>query len=340
MKASIPSDGSISAPIEHGGGLIAARRRFPHAPEPWIDLSTGINPVPYALPPLPPAALTRLPEPEHVAALEAVAARAYGVADPACVVAAPGTQALIHLLPRLMPPGTVAVLSPTYAEHRAAWAQAGHSVTEGTGLVAGAAVTVVVRPNNPDGMVYSADSLLNQTGLVVVDEAFADLEGCSLAAAVPHPGLILLRSFGKTYGLAGVRLGFALASVAWAARLREALGPWSVSGPAVHAGLHALGDADWRQCAAGRLQRDAERLDSVMAARGCRIIGGTRLFRLYEHPGASELADGFEASGILVRRFTGRPHLLRLGLPAGPEEWDRLRSSPISGSSREREGRR
>ncbi len=330
-------------PIAHGGGLIAARTRFPHAPEPWIDLSTGINPIPYALPPIPAAALCRLPEPEQVAALETAAARAYGVADPAAVVAAPGTQALIHLLPRLHPPRRVAVLSPTYAEHAAAWTAAGHAVTAVPSLAGAAVVTVVVRPNNPDGRVEDAASLLAlagrlaaRNGLLVVDEAFADLEGCSLAGALPRPGLLLLRSFGKTYGLAGVRLGFALAEPAQAAALRQALGPWAVSGPALHAGLQALPDAGWRDVAAARLANAAARLDGLLRAAGGTVLGGTRLFRLCRHGNAAALAGRLGEAGILVRRFAAAPDLLRFGLPS-PGDWARLEAAlgegPVCGAA-------
>ena len=330
MRASTESEPTTAAPIAHGGGLIAARRRFPHAPEPWIDLSTGINPVPSPVPPIPAAALTRLPEPDEVAELEAVAARAYGVADPACVVAAPGTQALIHLLPRLLTPRTVAIVSPTYAEHRAAWSLAGHDVTEVASLAeaAGAGVVVVVRPNNPDGAVIAEAALLeHRTGLLVVDEAFADLEGCTLARFVPLAGLLLLRSFGKTYGLAGVRLGFALADAHWAATLRAALGPWAVSGPALYAGLHALSDSAWRDAATARLSDDAHRLDALLTQAGCRLVGGTKLFRLVECPDAAGLANRLGDAGILVRQFNERPTLLRFGLPADAAAWSRLQAA-------------
>ncbi len=322
----------MAMPIAHGGGLIAARARFPHARRPWIDLSTGINPVPYPLPPMPANVVTRLPEPEQVAALELAAAAAYGMSDPAAIVAAPGTQALIHLLPRLLPRGTVSVLSPTYAEHHAAWALAGHAVSK-TAALAEADAVVVVRPNNPDGRVPDraallalADRLAARGGLLVVDEAFADLEGCSLASALPRPGLLLLRSFGKTYGLAGLRLGFALANPALAVKLRQALGPWAVSGPAVWAGRHGLADREWRAAAATRLAADAARLDSALGCAGCRLIGGTRLFRLVEHEDAVALADRLGEAGILVRRFADHPHWLRFGLP-GPSDWDRLNAA-------------
>jgi cobalamin biosynthetic protein CobC len=328
LKASTAIDPSTAAPIAHGGGLIAARRRFPNAPEPWIDLSTGINPVPYPLPPLPAESWTRLPEPEQVGALEAAAAVAYGVADPACVVAAPGTQALIHLLPRCLPHQRVAVVSPTYAEHRAAWALAGHDVREVASLrdAAGAGVVVVARPNNPDGAVLDSTDLLDQAQrrLLVVDEAFADWEECSLAALLPHPRLLLLRSFGKTYGLAGVRLGFALAAPERARALRDALGPWAVSGPALHAGVAALPDRQWLVSAGLRLARDGLRLDELLRAAGGRVVGGTRLFRLIEHDDAAGLATGLGQAGILVRSFADRPFLLRFGLPGPQAAWERL----------------
>ncbi len=320
----------MAAAIAHGGGLIAAAQRFPDAPRPWLDLSTGINPVAYPLTPMPADTLARLPEPEQVAALEAVAARAYGVADPAAVVAGPGTQALIHLLPRLRPRGTVSVLSPTYAEHAAAWALAGHAVSE-VATPEEAAVVVAVRPNNPDGRILPAEAVLRLTdqvaskgGLLVLDEAFADLEGCSLAQFLPRPGLLILRSFGKTYGLAGLRLGFALTSPELAGALRAGLGPWAVSGPAIWAGSQALADGEWPAAAGARLAQDAARLDDLLSRAGGRVVGGTRLFRLVEHANAAALADRLGRAGILVRRFAEAPTRLRFGLPGAAADWDRL----------------
>jgi cobalamin biosynthesis protein CobC len=311
----------MAAKILHGGGLISARRRFPHAPEPWIDLSTGINPVAYALPPFPADALTRLPEPEDAASLEAIAAAAYGVSDPAMVVAAPGTQSLIHLLPRLRPPGDVAVLGPTYAEHAAAWALGGSRVRM-VGQLEEADVAVVCNPNNPDGRVHEpaallalAEQLARRGGLLVVDEAFADLEECSLAPFLPRPGLVVLRSFGKTYGLAGVRLGFALAGSGLARTIRDALGPWAVSGPALYAGRLALADTAWRAAAAARLDEDGRWLDAWLRGAGCSILGGTRLFRLADHPEAAGLAERLAQAGILVRPFEAQPRWLRFGIP-------------------------
>ncbi len=318
----------------HGGGLIAARRLFPDAPEPWLDLSTGINPEPYSVH-LPLEMLTRLPEASSVTALEAVAARAYGVPDPALVAAAPGTQSLIQLLPRLMRERNVAVLGPTYAQHAAAWAQGGSRVRTVTSLgsAGDADVVVVTNPNNPDGMISRrqdlldlADRLANRGGMLVVDEAFADMEMCSLAPLLPRPGLLLLRSFGKAYGLAGVRLGFLLGEPRLLALMREALGPWAISGPALWLGHAALSDDAWREATKARLTRDVARLDALLESSGCRVLGGTRLFRLAALDDANGAYARLGGIGILVRRFEGNPRWLRFGLPPA-SGWDRLQAA-------------
>lgn len=331
--------------IWHGGDLREADRLFPGAPRPWIDLSTGINPVPYPLPAIPPEAFARLPAPAEVAELEAIAAAAYGAPDPRAVVAAPGTQALIELLPRLRRPGRAAVVGPTYAEHAQAWRKAGHAVAQTNALepARDVDVMVVVNPNNPDGRRWpkaglreAAELLARGGGWLVVDEAFADLEDDvdSLAPALPESAIVL-RSFGKTYGLAGLRLGFAVASRGVADALRRALGPWAVSGPAIAIGKAALADRGWKAAAAAARAADARRLDALMAGVADRVVGGTRLFRLYELAGAPALFRHLGGSGIWTRRFQDDPSRLRLGLPASPSAWRRLEAAlqPFAGAS-------
>lgn len=315
--------------------LAAARRAFADAPEPFIDLSTGINPVAYPIPELAPDAFARLPEPEAVTRLEQAAARAYGVGDAAMVVAAPGTQVLISLLPLLFPAASVAILSPTYGGHEAAWRDAGCQVVRASHLseLEQATVAVVCNPNNPDGrrtepqrLLALADRLARGGGLLVVDEAFADFEKVqiSVAPALPHPGLLVLRSFGKCYGLAGLRLGFALASPGLTGRLRAALGPWAVSGPAIAIGCAALDDTAWLQSAAMRLRYDAAQLDRCAERAGLALVGGTNLFRLYRTEAAGAVYERLGQAGILVRRFVGHPTWLRFGIPVGAQHSHRL----------------
>lgn len=320
--------------LPHGGQRTAARRQFPGAPEPFIDLSTGINPIPYPLPALAPDLWHRLPEPETLLDLQHAAAAAYRVPDPAMIVAAPGTQILISLLPHLLRHDTATILAPTYGEHRAAWHNAGAKTQEVTALGAlpNTGAVILCNPNNPDGRRLNpatlralANTLAQRDGTLIVDEAFADFDpALSLAPALPHPALIVLRSFGKAYGLAGLRLGFALTAPALAHRLRTALGPWAASGPAAAIGTLALTDEPWRLEAAARLARDASRLDTLLETAGLKIRGGTTLFRLAASPSAPAVFNRLGAAGILVRRFEADPTWLRFGLPPDQPAWDRL----------------
>lgn len=325
----------LDNPLDHGGSLAAAAARFPTAPRPWLDLSTGINPHSYPLPALPATAFSRLPEPARERALAEAAAAAYGAPGSAMVLPAPGTQILLPMVMSLLPPGRARVLGPTYAEHRRAAALAGHAVEEVTApeALAGADLAIVVNPNNPDGRLLPRTDLLAlaaglraRGGLLVVDEAFMDVgpRAESLAGDVGAGGLVVLRSFGKFFGLAGLRLGFALAAPALAARFAARLGPWAVSGPTLECGLAALADGAWQAGMRARLAREAAALDALLARYGLPVAGGTSLFRFLRLPEAPALHAALGAQGILTRAFAGRPEALRLGLPGDAARFERL----------------
>lgn len=324
---------ALYAPIAHGGGLDAATRRYPQAPTPWIDLSTGVNPHPYPLPALGLEAFARLPDENAVARVEAAAAKAYKAPPHVEVVAAAGSQAVIKALPRLFPARRVATLGFTYAEHASAWRATGAQTFEARSLdeLAEAEAAIVVNPNNPDGRLCKAEDLARLArkmarngGLLIVDEAFMDF---ALArSAVPQIGenLIVLRSFGKAYGLPGLRLGFALCPPPVADRLRAELGPWSVCGPALAVGAKALVDPDWIQRSAVRLGNAVARLDALLEAAGFAVIGGTSFFRLAQRDDAGLWFERLCRKGVLTRRFEEKPRWLRFGLPDAPEDWERL----------------
>jgi cobalamin biosynthetic protein CobC len=233
----------------------------------------------------------------------------------------------------LAPAGPVAILGPTYAEHGHSWRKAGFSVGEAVVPAEQAATIVVVNPNNPDGRVLPLQELAGlaarcaaRGGLLVVDEAFADFTPeTSIVPDIP-PGTIVLRSFGKTYGLAGLRLGFAIGGPELMMKLKAALGPWSVAGPALHLGARALSDADWLAGAGRDRARDGARLDELLAPHG-RLVGGTALFRLLEAPAAAALFARLGRRGIYVRRFQNAPDRLRFGLPGDEAGWSRLRAA-------------
>lgn len=325
----------IEAVVDHGGSLDRARALFPHAPEPLIDLSTGINPHPYPLFDLPATALTRLPEPARARELAAVAAGAYGAPSAGHVAPAPGTQILLPRIYSLVRPGRALILGPTYAEHRRAAALCGHEAVE-TGdfdALSRADLAIVVNPNNPDGRVISRERLLRlarilqaKGGLLVVDEAFMDVgpRGESLAGDVGEGVVVVLRSFGKFFGLAGLRLGFAIASENIVRRLDAEFGPWAVAGPALEYGMRALGDLRWQEAMRLRLDREAGRLDALFTKFGIGVNGGTSLFRHLTADHAAGLFEALGRRGIVLRNFAGRPDELRVGLPASEEEWLRL----------------
>ena len=326
------------APLDHGGDLASARRRFPDAPEPFIDLSTGINPQAYPVPSFSSDAFTRLPEPAELEALAAAAAHAYGAPSAAHVVAAPGTQILLAWVASLLAPGRAVVLGPTYAELARAAAVAGHAVEEVTEIdrLRHATLAIVVNPNNPDGRVIDrstllalADALAHRRGLLLVDEAFMDVgpPDASLASDVGRGNIVVLRSFGKFFGLAGLRLGFALAAPELAAQLRALLGPWAVSGPAIAAGRAALADGAWMQATRVRLAANAAWLEDILTSAGFAIAGGTSLFRLVQTGDAAARFERLGRAGILVRRFAQHPQWLRFGLPGDEPAWQRLGSA-------------
>jgi cobalamin biosynthetic protein CobC len=337
----IPYDQADEA-VPHGGDLDAARRQFPGATEPFIDLSTGINPNPYPLPRFPAGLFARLPSPAAVAALAETAAKAYGAPSAAHVVLAPGTQLLLPLVAGLVRPGRAAVLAPSYGEFARVAARAGHRVKTVRDLdaCAGADLVMVANPNNPDGKLLDKKALLDlaeknlrpRGGMLIVDEAFMDVgpPNASLAFEVSHGNVLVLRSFGKFFGLAGLRLGFAFASPARAARLRAALGPWAVSGPALAVGTKALADTVWIERTRRRLARVARRLDATLERGGLEIIGGTNLFRLAQTPEADALFHHLGSAGIFARAFPDNPHWLRFGLPATEASWRRLEAALTS----------
>ncbi len=317
-------------PRVHGGDPGTAMERHGGRPEEWLDLSTGINPVAYPLPEIPPLAWTTLPARRNLAALEAAAAAAYGTNT--AVVALAGAQAAIQMVPRVAQGSDARVLGPTYEEHAGALSDAGWDVTQVRDLeaLASADLAVVVNPNNPDGQHHAAATLLGlapRVGLLVVDESFADAApDASLAPGLEQAAgrVLVLRSFGKFYGLAGLRLGFVLDGAGLAPKIRTMAGPWQVSGPAVEIGRAALGDVAWQAATRARLLRDTARLDALADAAGWACIGGTALFRTYAVGDAGAVQERLARSRIWTRSFPYAPTWLRLGLPGTAEDWARL----------------
>lgn len=315
----------------HGGDLTAATAVFGTSEMGWLDVSTGINPIPYQVDQHTALNWERLPTDGDVFELIAAARDYYGIPKSAEVLAAPGTQSIIQWLPRIRKLSTVNIVGPTYGEHAHCWRANGHRVKETTEIKQ-ADVVIVVNPNNPTGRRFDPKLLHSiaqhqaaNDGWLIVDEAFADVDPkVSSIEFAGTPGLIILKSIGKFFGLAGARVGFAVADKDVTAELKSALGPWAVSGPAIAAAKAALLDFDWQDDALARMERDADRLDGILTGAGLEVLGGTPLFRLAETPNAADIQQNLGEKGVLVRAFEAHPNWLRFGLPGRESDWQRL----------------
>lgn len=314
--------------LEHGGNLHDAIRRYQRPREDWLDLSTGINPQAYPVPVIASDAWHRLPEPS-TALLDA--AQTYYGAPQLLPVA--GTQAAIQGLPRLRAKSKVVVAAPSYAEHAFQWRQAGHAVTEAPyaqleSAVADCDVMVVCNPNNPTGEFVAPEVLLcwsaqlaAKGGWLIVDEAFGDvMPQTSVASHTAQAGLIVLRSVGKFFGLAGLRLGFVAAHPELLMKLADLLGPWTVSGPAQQIGFAALSDCAWQLAMRQQLKNQGQRLQQLLAAHGIASTG-CALYQYWPHTQPAEFAEQMAAHGVWIRHFK---HGVRLGLPPNEAGWQRL----------------
>lgn len=304
---------------DHGGGLDAAIARWGGTRADWLDLSTGINPTPYPLPSFSADAWTALPDKAAQTALTEAARSFWKVPDGAEILAAPGASSLIARIPQLFKAQTVDIPKPTYNEHAAAFAAQGWEEHPD------ADVRVLVHPNNPTGQLWTRDDLTAK--VTVIDESFCDVTPeQSLIATATEPGRIVLKSFGKFWGLAGLRLGFLIAEPGLIAKMNDMIGPWAVSGPALETGTRALLDIDWANATRSALKADAHRLDVMMTDAGAQVAGGCDLFRLYDIDNAAAWHARLGEAQVLTRIFPYSDSYLRLGLPP-KSGWDRLSSA-------------
>lgn len=328
----------MMSPPEHGGRLRAAARKWEIPLEHWLDLSTGINPLGWPVPAVPEEVWRRLPEPDD--GLEQRIRQWVGAPDASACMPVAGSQAAIMALPRLRPPCRVGVPSPGYEEHGHCWASAGHQVTGVSGEQLASDdeswldeldVLVCINPNNPTGQVIEPhrllrwhDRLKRRGSWLIVDEAFMDATPeRGIGFASDRSGLVVMRSLGKFFGLAGLRAGAVVGDPDILEPLGAILGPWSVSGPARFVMNQVLADHQWRAVTAERLHSESQRLSECLSRHGLEGSTGTALFRYVRHRRAADIAAGFAREGILVREF-GNPAALRFGLPGSEPDWARL----------------
>lgn len=328
---------SAVSDLKHGGRLRAAAHEF-HIPlQHWLDLSTGINPQGWPVPALPAEVWRRLPEEDDGLAMASLAY--FGGRR---VLPLAGSQAAIQALPHLFAIGRdgaphamrVGILSPCYAEHQKAWQTAGHHVEaidyhDAAQAVERVDVLLLSNPNNPTGRLVEPAVLRDwharlaaRGGLLIVDEAFIDATPQASVLADAHlPGLAVLRSVGKFWGLAGIRCGFIAAEDRLLDALADHLGPWTVSHPARWVAQRALADRSWQAATATQLHERSARLAELLGRFGLDASAGCALFRWVPTALAGSLYEAFARRGVLVRAFEGG---LRFGLPGDEAQWQKL----------------
>lgn len=321
--------------LNHGGRIHAYARQYGIATSEWLDLSTGINPHGWSVPDFIPSAMwSRLPE-EDDGLIEQ--AKKYYQCQQILPVA--GSQAAIQLLPTLRSACRVAILAPAYEEHRHCWQQAGHEVVALESIeleqqIEQFDVVVVVNPNNPSGETFDFSRLMNwyrrlqkHDGWLVVDEAFIDATPQhSLVLHAPQQGLIVLRSLGKFFGLAGLRIGFVITHPDLLSQLSEKIGPWPIATASRWIASQALADKSWQQHTREFLPQHAQRLAELLHQYHLPTSGGCALFQWVKTPDAASIHHQLAQQGILCRLFDN-PAALRFGLPASEQDWMRLENA-------------
>lgn len=337
--ASVKAEGfsaGMENAMEHGGDLALAIERFGGRRDDWLDLSTGINPHSYPVPAdLPPHLWTALPSKAALETVVAAARKAYSVPDHLGIAAGPGTQILLSMLPTVLPEGSVVLASPTYSSHKAVWTREDRPPVEVSSIYAlpnDAAIVLLVNPNNPDGRLVDVKSLLDiarslteRGGFLVVDEAFADVvPGGSLLPHIGDENIVVLRSFGKFFGLGGLRLGFLAGPWDVTGTLAARLESWSVSGPALEIGTRALRDTDWQEQMRRRLADEMADLTLLLSEHQLSVFGGTALYALAGSRTAGALHQALARRKIWTRIFDYAPTWIRFGLPGSAENLERL----------------
>lgn len=327
--------------LHHGGRLAQAINQYAIPRTQWLDLSSGVSPWHYPVADIDSSYWNRLPEEED--GLEQTARQYYGCNS---LLAVAGSQAAIQQLPFIYKAqqqqqqkqqeqrGIAGLPLVGYKEHQKAWQKAGFRIehyhnTPTAEQLARWQILVVINPNNPTAKLFSQQQLLNfkaqlDGGLLVVDEAFADIdESQSVTHLCPMVNVVVLRSIGKFFGLAGVRVGFVLAQSQWLEALAIELGPWTIAGPSRQLCQQALMDKTWQQQQRLRLLASSQRLQQVLQPYSSTAVAGTGLFQTLTLTQAATWHHLLCQQGIFTR-LTDERDALRFGLPANEQQWQRL----------------
>jgi cobalamin biosynthetic protein CobC len=340
--------------LVHGGQLSNMARRYQIEEKDWLDLSTGIAPIAYPVGILPSACWQRLPQHNErlLQAARRYYQTPNVLPTPGSQSIIQMLPQFCST--RGFARSKVWLPKVGYQEHRKAWQKAGYQTIDYTDIneldqIKPKDIVLLINPNNPTGALYSKEHVCqlleeihSKQGLLIIDEAFMDATGQQSMAqelgrrnrATSNPALstetssssdyadntdksealIILRSVGKFFGLAGVRLGFVLASESWLSAMSSSLGPWAVSGPAQFVGERALTDHRWQEEQRIVLTRLSSALETVLTQAFAQPVQGTSLFKTVRTPQAPAIFEALCQQGIYVR-LCDEKDALRFGIP-------------------------
>ena len=325
----------IDSSPAHGGDIVSASQHYRIPIDHWIDLSTGINPKPYPVT-IASESFQRLPY-LQIPFIEA-STQYYGNAS---FLPVAGTQAAIQQLPDILSSLPIFVPEIGYQEHAWCWQQAGEDVRYYPSCdnnMAGFinceleknqhSHWVIINPNNPTGVLVEREQLyawakkLAPGAYLIIDEAFIDMTPAkSVLDSILPNNIIVLRSFGKFFGLAGIRLGYCFANQQVLSVLQKRLGVWQVNGPAQAIAIQALQDTVWQQQAIEDVKKNAAWMQAcwqpLMSACSDDVFYSS-LFSSWQMPleKAQAIYEYFAQAGILLRVIPLHKEqaLLRIGL--------------------------
>jgi cobalamin biosynthetic protein CobC len=324
----------------HGGQLNNVAKLFKRPLNEWLDLSTGISPISYPIPSIPQIIWQQLPQTSN--GLIEAAKRYYGTGN---IITTSGSQAVIARLPSLYLnytkrlPNKIDVWLPVvgYKEHERSWHDAGFNIKRYQNLPTFKdlklnAIVVVINPNNPTGELHQQHTLKallktveSLSGWLIIDEAFMDVitPNQTLIDLSTNKHLFVLRSIGKFFGLAGIRIGFLSAHSMWLLKLQQLSSPWEVNGPAQFIAEQALKDHTWQSAQRKTLIALSIKLEMLLtetfadSTNNCLKnieVSGCGLFKTLVHPQATEIYQKFCHQGLYVR-LCDENNALRFGIP-------------------------
>ena len=322
---------------KHGGDLSDAVR-VNRKIKKWIDLSTGINPNAYNDFNIDKTVYSHLPSGNQLAELMSIARGYYNLNQEIKICAYQGAQGVINILPNIVNKNihdTIQILTPTYTEHYRVWNDHGFKIRLVTNIeneLDPSIPFVLVNPNNPDGKLFQPkyleelwERIRKAGGFLILDESFMDgTPDMSFRFDNCRDNVIVIRSFGKFFGLPGLRLGFVYGDNHYINKVSSLVGPWPISSSSLLIARKAMLDTVWISATITDLKMKSTALSNFLHDQKLKTVGDCYFFKTIELDNASQMHKALANHGIWTRIFNYNQKWLRMGLTKNKFEFEYL----------------